>query len=363
MRYGYFMMPMHLPGSNPTETLVTDMNQIIRLDQLGFEEAWIGEHFTAEWENIPAPDIFIAAALQHTKNIKLGTGVTCLPNHNPFQLAHRVAQLDHMARGRFQWGIGSGGFPGDHEVVGIDPSTGKHRHVTLDMIDTVLDLWNDPKPGTYAKHDWKFVVPEPDPTIAKHVFLKPYQLPHPPIAVAGVSERSDTLALAGERGWIPMSINMVPSRVLNTHWDTVAQGAAKHGLPTPSRSIWRIARNIHIAPTDAQAREEALNGAMGRDFGTYFIPLLTLGRGLGILKKDPAMADGDINLEYICDNIWVVGSPRTVADKIRKLYEDVGGFGSIMPVAHDWPDPRVWDRSMTMLAEEVMPKLADLTGD
>ena len=116
MRFGYFMMPMHAPGSPISQTLQTDLAQIELLDVLGFDEAWIGEHFTAEWENIPAPDIFIGAALQRTRSIKLGTGVTCLPNHNPFHLAHRIAMLDQLAQGRFMWGIGSGGFPGDFEA-------------------------------------------------------------------------------------------------------------------------------------------------------------------------------------------------------------------------------------------------------
>ena len=152
MRYGYFMMPMHSPGSDPSVTLQTDLSQVERLDELGFDEAWIGEHFTAEWENIPAPDIFIGAALQRTRAITLGTGVSCLPNHNPFHLAHRIAMLDHLARGRFFWGIGSGGFPGDFEVVGIDPKTGIQRQVSIDTVDAVLALWEDPRPGAYAKH-------------------------------------------------------------------------------------------------------------------------------------------------------------------------------------------------------------------
>ncbi|MFN8526970.1 MAG: LLM class flavin-dependent oxidoreductase [Chloroflexota bacterium] len=361
MRYGYFMMPMHVPGANPAETLQTDLNQVIRLDALGFHEAWVGEHFTAEWENIPAPDIFIAAALQRTSRINLGTGVTCLPNHNPFQLAHRVAQLDQMARGRFMWGVGAGGFPGDHEVVGIDPATGKHRQVTMDAIDAVLEIWNNPRPGHYQKHNWEYTIPEYDASIAKHVFLKPYQLPHPPMAVAGVSEKSDTLALAGERGWIPMSINMVPARVLQTHWTGIQAGAQKAGR-APDRTQWRVARNIHVAPTDAQARQEAISGAMGRDFKDYFIPLMAMGRGLNAMKVNPELPDSSITLDYLCDNIWVVGSPQTVASKIRQLYADVGGFGTIMAVAHDWPDFSTWDRSMTLLAQEVMPSLADLTG-
>src|SRR3982751_5629410 len=140
MRYGYFMMPMHLPGSDVGATLQTDLAQIERLDKLGFDEAWIGEHFTAEWENIPSPEMFIAAALQRTKQIHLGTGVTCLPNHNPFHLAHRIAQIDHMARGRFMWGVGSGGFIGDFQVMDIDPSSGVQRKITADHVERCLTL-------------------------------------------------------------------------------------------------------------------------------------------------------------------------------------------------------------------------------
>ena len=359
MRYGYFMMPMHVPGADVAETLETDLAQVERLDELGFEEAWIGEHFTAEWENIPAPDIFIAAALQRTSRIKLGTGVTCLPNHNPFHLAHRIALLDQLARGRFLWGVGSGGFPGDFEVAGIDPKSGKQRQVTIDGIDTILELWSDPKPGTYEQHGWTFTVPTPDPVIAKHVYIKPYQRPHPPIAVAGVTEKSDTLGVAGERGWIPMSINLVTPRVLPSHWQSVEEGAARTGR-TARREDWRVARTIHVAETDEQARREAIEGAIGRDFRDYFIPLQQRSRGLGGMKVDLEMPDADVTLEYLCDHVWIVGSPDTVARKIADVYETVGGFGSVMPSAHDWSDPAVWDRSMTLLAQEVMPRLAKL---
>ena len=101
-------MPLHPPGSNITQTMDDDLDQLVYLDKLGYSEAWVGEHFTAQWENIPAPDLFIAKAIAMTENIVLGTGVTCMPNHNPFMIAHRIAQLDHLAHGRFQWGIGSG---------------------------------------------------------------------------------------------------------------------------------------------------------------------------------------------------------------------------------------------------------------
>ena len=359
MRFGYFMMPMHPPGSDIARTLELDLSQIDRLDELGFDEAWIGEHFTAEWENIPAPDIFIGAALQRTKSIKLGTGVSCLPNHNPFHLAHRIAMLDQLAKGRFMWGIGAGGFPGDFEVVGVDPKTGVQRQISLDTVDAVLELWGDPQPGAYAKHGWSYHVPEYNPLIAKHVHLKPYQRPHPPIAVAGVTEKSETLGLAGERGWIPMSINFVTPRVLRSHWASVEAGASRSGR-IADRGEWRVCRAVHVAETDEQARREALEGAVGRDYRDYFLPLLGLTRGLGGLKMEESTPDSDITLDYLLNNIWVVGSPDTVARKIRDLHASVGGFGGLLIGATDWSDPAIWDRSMQLFATHVIPRVADL---
>jgi alkanesulfonate monooxygenase SsuD/methylene tetrahydromethanopterin reductase-like flavin-dependent oxidoreductase (luciferase family) len=361
VRLGYFMMPLHPLGSNLADTLELDLAQVERLDQLGYEEAWVGEHFTAEWENIPAPDQFIAAALQRTKQIVFGTGVTCMPNHNPFVLAHRIAQLDNLARGRFIWGVGTGSFIGDMEMVGIDPKGGLQRPLMQDAVDLVLKTWAGPKPGRYEQHNWRFTVPTPDLSIGKHVHVRPYQRPHPPIAVAGVSERSETLTLAGERGWIPMSINLIPTRVLQTHWDQVEAGARKTGRAV-DRATWRIARDIHVAATTAQAREEALEGAIGRDFREYFLRSARKGKRLGMYKQDPAMSDDDVTLEYLLEHVWIVGDPDECARKIHALSEAVGGYGWLLALAHDWPDPSIWDRSMTLLATEVMPRVARLSG-
>src|SRR5947209_6297831 len=229
MRCGYFAMPLHPPGADPARTMEEDLEQLVTLDRLGFEEAWIGEHFTAMWENIPCPDLFIAKALALTQTMKLGTGVSCLPNHSPLMLAQRIAQLDQMARGRFYWGVGSGGFPGDFEVVGVDPKSGEQREITRAVLDLILELWNDPKPSLYESKYWRFRIPEPQEDIGLRLHLRPYQRPHPPIGVAGVSAKSETLVLAGERGYIPMSINFVPPRILRTHWDAVAAGAQRVG--------------------------------------------------------------------------------------------------------------------------------------
>jgi len=282
--------------------------------------------------------------------------VSNLPNHNPLMLAQRIAQLDQMARGRLLWGIGSGGFPGDLELFELDVKGGEHRTVTRVALDLILDLWNDPKPGIYDSSRWRFRVPEPQEDIALRLHLRPYQRPHPPIAVAGVTEKSETLTLAGERGYIPMSINFVPPRILKTHWASVEAGARQAGR-VADRKTWRISRDVFIAETTAEARRQALDGVMARDWDGYFFPLVKKGRGLEVLKQDTAMPDSAISVEYLADNTWLVGDPDEVVRRIRALRQEVGEFGTLLVIGHEWEPREAWTRSMRLLVEDVLPRV------
>ena len=362
MKLGYFTMPLHPPGSDPTVTLEEDLEQLIRLDELNYDEAWIGEHFTSVWENIPSPDLLIAQALPLTKRIKFGTGVSCMPNHNPVVLANRIAQLDHMAKGRLYWGIGSGGLTSDLELFDVDYKSGEQRAITNEAIETILQLWKDPKPGLYEQKNgkrWRFRIPEPNYEIDLYYHMKPFQQPHPPIGVAGLSPNSETLVMAGERGWMPMSVNVLPIRILKTHFETVESSANRVNRPA-DRATWRIARDVHVAETTEQARKEVLEGCFSEVWIDYFFPFLRMVRGMDLLKEDPAMSDEEVGVEYLLDNTWIVGDPDECARKLRKLHEDVGGFGVLLAMGHEWRPKEIWNRSMTMLAEEVMPQLRDL---
>ena len=108
MKLGLFDMPLHAPDRNLTETYDQNLELLKLTDKLGYDEAWIGEHFTIVWENMPAPDLFIARAIGETERIVLATGVILLAFHDPVMVAHRIAMLDHLAKGRFYMGIGSG---------------------------------------------------------------------------------------------------------------------------------------------------------------------------------------------------------------------------------------------------------------
>ena len=319
MRVGYFTMPLHPPGADPGRTMADDLEQLVFLDQLGYEEAWVGEHITAEWENIPCPDLFIAQALGMTRRMKLGTGVSCLPNHNPLMLAQRIAQLDQMAQGRFLWGVGSGGFPGDLELFELDAKAGEHRTVTRAALDLILDLWNDPKPGIYEAPRWRFRVPEPQEDIALRLHLRPYQRPHPPIAVAGC-HREVGHADPGRRARLhPDEHQLRAAARASRRTGSSVEAGARQGGRVADRATWRIARDVFIADTTAEARRQALAGPLARDWTGYFFPLVKKGRGLEVLKQDPEMPDSAVTLEYLADNIWLVGDPDEVVRRIRAL--------------------------------------------
>ena len=360
MRLGLFMMPLHPPGKPVAEAYEEDLQLLVHADRLGLDEAWVGEHFTSVWENIPAPDLLIAKALGLTRRLVLGTGVALLPFHDPVVLAHRVAVLDHLARGRFAFGIGSGGVPTDFELFGIDPRSGQQRAMTREAIEVITGLWRAEGPFAYEGRFFRVRTPEPRPDMGLGVWLRPYQRPHPPIAVAGSSRESETLELAGEHGWTPMSINFLPPSVLPQHWAAVEKGAARSGQ-RPSRRAWRIARDVYVAETSAQARRDALEGALRRDFEEYFRTLIARGlRGLAVFKEDLGLPDEAVTPEYLLERVWIVGDPQEVAAKLRALYETVGGFGTLLVICHDWEPPERGLRSLELLTREVLPRLADL---
>ena len=361
MKLGLFMMPSHPPERNIYDSHQWDLNYLELADRLGYDEAWIGEHFTAPWEPIPAPDLMIAQALQRTSKIKLGSGVHLLPYHHPAELAHRVAYLDHIAQGRFMFGIGSSGLPSDWALFDVDGSNGQHRDMTRESLDIILKIWQAREPMEYKGQFWNVNVPDTMYDVLRP-FLYPYQKPHPPIAVASASYRSPTLVIAGERGFIPMSLAFNTDYCLS-HWEAIEEGARKSGR-TPSRREWRLVRDVYVADTDEEAREAAVGGMTARVWRDYLLRIFKEFNLLHVFKDDPEVPDEGVTPEYMADHMWLIGSPDTVAAKIRKLYENVGGFGGLLVLVYDhWQNQEGWDKSTRLLAEEVMPRIADLVPE
>ena len=365
MKLGAFMMPSHPPERGIRAGIDYDLAQLRLLDQRGFHEAWIGEHFTAPWEPCPAPDLLIAQALRETERIVLAPGAHLLPYHHPIELAHRVAYLDHMARGRYMLGVGISALPGDLLLYDMDAEGGENRRRTLESLEIMLRLWQEGE-FDFDGEFWNVRRPKaaegrPSWVDFLGVHLKPYQNPHPPIGIAGLSAGSKTLELAGERGFLPLSISLNPAHT-GSHWDSVLRGAARTGR-TPDRREWRLVREVYIAETDARARDYARNGAMGRCWGEYLLPFY-VGAGMGAhFKNDPSEPDSALDVDYLVDRNWLVGSPSTVTEKLQQLQHDTGGFGALLVVHYDFGgEQERWEESLRLLVEEVAPKVAGPIG-
>jgi len=356
VKLGAFVMPSHPPERSVVDGYRWDLDNLALLDRLGFREAWIGEHFTAPWEPNPAPDLLIAQALLRTERIILAPGAHLLPYHHPVELAHRVAFLDHIAQGRYMLGVGIGALPSDQLLFGVDGAGGENRRMTAEALDIMLRLWTD-GPCEYRGEFWSMGEPRTDFEFLRY-HLRPFQKPHPPIGIAGLSPGSETLKLAGERGFLPLSISLNPAHTAS-HWASVEEGAARSGRK-PDRSEWRLTREVYVAETDERARALARDGAMGRCWREYLLPFY-LGNGMGAhFKNDPSEPDSAITVDYLIENAWFVGSPDTVAEKIAKLQADTGGFGGMLVMVYDFSTEQAdWERCLRLLVDEVMPRFPD----
>jgi alkanesulfonate monooxygenase SsuD/methylene tetrahydromethanopterin reductase-like flavin-dependent oxidoreductase (luciferase family) len=354
---GLFLMPSHPPERPLRAAYEWDLEVIQWGDQLGFHEAWMGEHFTAPWEPVPAPDLLLAQALTRTENIIVAPGAHLLPFHHPASLALRIAQLDHMAAGRLMLGVGAGSVPTDFPLFGVDAVSGQHRAMMQEAFSIMLRLWTEEGPWSFEGRYWNVAKAEEFLGFRPH--MKCFQDPHPPIGIAGLSERSGSLRFAGSQGFIPLSLTFSPA-YLAGHWDAVEEGAADSGR-TADRRTWRIVRDVFVAETDEEALRLAVEGNQGRHWLEGNLPLQRHYDWIKYLKHDPSVPDEDIDLDYLARNLWLVGSPETVAERIRETYEALGGFGVLLVSTYDYLDQsEAWRRSMELLQTEVMPLVADL---
>lgn len=349
-------MPNNPPERTVRQAHEWNLHHIAKCDALGYAEAWIGEHFTVPWEACPAPDLMIAQALNYTHNIKLATGGHCLPYHHPIGVAHRIAYLDQISEGRIIFGVAGGTIPTDRAMFDIDSAAEPNRAQMLEALTIIKKLWTEDAPWEYRGKYWQVSKPaEFGGGILKY-HLEPFQKPHPPISIAGTNKDSPTLEMAGELGLNPMSFALSLHH-LKSHWQAVLRGAEKGGL-SPAREHWRLAAPIFIAETDAEARRHVLDGAIGRAYRDFLLPVYTAAKQLQSFKQDPDMPDSDVTVEYMADNTWLVGSPTTVSEKIACIKEETGGFGVLNAMTFDHSDQEpAWFESLRLLIEEVAPSL------
>lgn len=345
MRFGTFIAPHHPVGEHPTLQFERDLQMCEQFDQLGYDEVWIGEHHSGGWETIGHPEMFLAAAAQRTHRIMLATGVVSVPYHHPYNVAGRIAQLDHLSRGRAILGTGPGALPSDARTFGIDTELLRDRQD--EAIGVIQRLLTSDEPITHES-DW-FSLNE------AFLQIKPLQ-EHLEIATASSISPSG-MKLAGKYGLGVISVASYSEEglaALPTQWSFAETYAAESGA-TVNRDNWRVMMPWHICETREQAIAEVKDGLLHWHNGYNVETLMRPGSEY----VDPKNADGFIE-NMIARGGAIIGTPDDAVDAIAKLYELTGGFGTLVGFVHDWAPPEALSRSYDMFARYVIPKVQGL---
>ena len=336
MDFGIFMAPFHRVGENPTLAIHRDLELIEWLDQLGYDEAWIGEHHSAGWELIASPEVFIAAAAERTRNIRLGTGVVSLSYHHPLMVADRIIQLDHMTRGRAMLGVGPGALWSDATMMGIDPLTLRTR--MDESLQAILALLKQDGPVD-METDWFSLVDA-------RLQLSPYTKPHFEIAVASTFSPSGRV-IAGKYGTGLLSIGVyLPGgrSDLAGQWAEVEEVAEREEQKV-DRNKWRMVIPMYIAESREQAFAECADGLRAWQLD-YFRDTLSAALPGSAETPEGAVATGGA----------IIGDPDDAIAAIERLQENSGGFGGLMMLAHEWANRDGIRRSYELFARYVAPR-------
>lgn len=341
MKFSLFMMPLHRPTENPSLAFERDIALIHYADELGFDEFMIGEHHSGGWETMPAPEMALAMAAAKAHRIRLGTSVTSLPYHHPFEVAERMAFLDHLTRGRAILGVGPSNLISDKRLFKL--TNEQLRDMMSESLAVIVRLLESPDPISHEGKFWRF--------IDLRLQLRSYQSPRLPLAIATGGSR-EALTLAGRYDMIVLA-NIAKN---NTRYGTKAEqwaivdAAAKAHGRTASRDNWRLVTNIYLAETAKAAWTDVEEGMMRET--AYFS---TVG-----LKSSYETYPGQPISEFTPQSCverrdWIVGTPDDAIAWIEEKIRETGGFGGVMLTTHEWVEPEKNRKSMELFARYVMP--------
>ncbi len=364
MRLGYFTMPVHPLHRNWQETLREDREAIILADRLGFYDAFMGEHLTDQAENVTNSMMFLATLIPETSRIKLATGTSNLSQMHPVLIAAHAAMFDHLADGRFIFGISPGALTSDAEALGIlDADRNK---MFAEAIDVILAIWAGEPPYDIEFPDNRHKV-STGKTSALHLGVgrmhKPLQQPRPEIVGTVLAPYSKGVVLMGQRDFHPLSANFLLSSWLKSHWQNYVEGKTLAGEKADPAD-WRVARTIFVADDDKTAARYGRHDERSpyRFYYSQMHAKLTRSKRLFVFKADRDQPDEAITHDFVLDKLVIHGSVNKVVDQILALHQEIGDFGEIVYAGMDWVEPGLAKRSMQLMAEEVMPKVNAAIG-
>jgi len=359
MKLGLFTMPLHPLHRDPAVTLQEDRETVILADRLGFHDAFVGEHLTDQAENVTNSFIFLATLIEATKTIKLATGTSNLSQSHPVLIAAHAAMFDHLAKGRFIFGVSPGALLSDAEALGMISED--RNKLFADAIDVILQIWERDPPYEIDLPGNRFKVTTAKTHVAeigKGVMYKPYQKPRPEIVGTVVAPFSKGVIAMGERDFHPLSANFLLPHWVPSHWANYAEGKRRAGR-VADPADWRIARTIFVADDDKVAERYGKSDA-NSPYRFYWRQLrikLTIPKRHIVFKTHEAQDDAELTDDYVVDRLVICGTVNKVVDEILRFREQVGDFGELVYAGMDWVDAKLAKHSMELMATEVMPRV------
>lgn len=341
MKFSFFMMPTHHPSENPTLAFHRDIDLIPYVESLGYDAFHIGEHHSGGWETMPSPEMALSMAAAKTSRIGLGTSVVNLPFHHPYQVAERIAFLDHLSYGRASLGIGPSSLVTDKKLFNIDSDAA--RRMMGESADIIVRLLEADDPISHDGEFWQFN--------DLRLQLKSYQQPRLPLALptTGGAESLDMAARHDMDLWTPCGLNRPGDGVFTELWNNFEGACDRHGK-TADRNKWHLVSNFYLADTREEAWADVSEGIM-RETGYFtsigFTPLYESYKGQPISEFTPQ--------SVVERRDWVVGTPDDAIAWIEKKIADNGMFGGVMLTTHEWAGSEKLRRSLEMFARYVIP--------
>jgi alkanesulfonate monooxygenase SsuD/methylene tetrahydromethanopterin reductase-like flavin-dependent oxidoreductase (luciferase family) len=352
MKFGIFYeMQLPRPWSRDAEwQLYQDaLTQVELADRLGYDYAWeVEHHFLEEYSHSSAPEVFLAAASQRTKKIRLGHGIFQVTTNHPAKVAEKISVLDLISNGRVELGMGESASITELEPFNV-PFKDK-RAIFEDAVRCLTPMF------TSTDHSYQgpyFNFP------SRNVLPKPYQKPHPPFWTA--CSQLQTIAYAGEKGLGALGFQFVSADAAHAWVHAYYNGITKRLnrlADYPINPNIALVSMFMCGKTDEEARRKA-------DGATFFQFCLRFYNSAD--RKRPGPGEVDMWVEY---NKWkvanreqaenalsggLIGSPETIRKKLRKFEQSNIDQVILLNQAGRNAHEDIC-ASLELFAEEVMPE-------
>ena len=353
MKFGVFyelQLPRPWHERSEYELVQNALTQVELADKLGYDYAWeVEHHFLEEYSHSSAPEVFLAAASQRTKNIRIGHGIIQLPTNHPARVAERVSMLDLVSNGRVEFGFGEGS-----SVTELHPFERRFRDkraVWEDAVRAIMPMFGSEGVEYHGEY---FDFP------LRNVLPKPLQKPHPPLWVA--CSQLETIEMAGRRGIGALGFQFVSAEAAHAWVHAYYNAYTKHLeklAEYQANPAIAIVSGCMCAPTDEEARAKA-------DGWTFFQFTLQFYNSHGpvvpntvnLWEEFQAWKKTDKGMAANASTSALIGSPETIRKRLRKFEESNVDQVILLNQAGNNTHEDICS-SLELFARDVMPEFHD----